>query len=90
MKLTLKVGLSISLEAYENGRDKKVKGHLGFLLIVLPRNRDLEEVINLLVVDKTAQTLDNDYKLKRGSLDPGLINFCSIYHLKTKQNKTKH
>ena len=54
------MSLSISLESYENGRDKKVKGHLGFLLIVLPRSRDLEEVINLLVVDKTPQTLDND------------------------------
>ena len=56
------MSLSISLESYENGRDKKVKGHLGFLLIVLPRSRDLEEVINLLVVDKTPRTLDNDYK----------------------------
>ena len=38
------------LVSCENSRDKKVEGHRGVLLIVLPRSRDLEELINLLVV----------------------------------------
>ena len=55
--------INIFKTSYENAWwGQEGEGAPGVLLIVLPRSRDLEEVINLLVVDKTPRTLDNDYK----------------------------